>query len=322
MSELGWRERYRLETAAPPAGAEQRVWQALRAPRRSSNQRLALAFVAAAAAGVLAVLLGWPTTINGPVTGEGFAAVATGARLTRDARTLTLAAGRLVVSVWGQPVTVEAGGRRVELEAAQCAVLVAGERVEVWPVEGVVVVDGVAVEAAPRTRAAAGDVSALAALEAAEAPLVRAEARARSAVEAHAWAEAVRAYDVIAASSSLRAEVALVKRGELELRQLGAPARARATFDEAAARFPDGSLAAERALSALEAAAALADWGDVERRAQAFESAFPSSERLAEVRQARAAALWATGRADAACALAATLPTPPPFAPRCGARER
>jgi hypothetical protein len=192
----------------------------------------------------------------------------------------------------------------------------------VLPVDGVVLLEGARVRATATSRAAAGDVGPLAAIEDAEAPVARAEAVAAAAVEAGAWDEAITAYSLVAASTSLRAEVALLKRGALELRQLSAPARARATFDEAATRFPAGALALERSLSALEAAAALSDWSDVDRRAQAFEATFPSSERLDEVRRARALALYALHRVDAACLVARSLRQPVPFSPECQADER
>jgi hypothetical protein len=324
MSDVDWRRDYRQATELPPVGAKARVWRAMTTAKAPTRRWLAPAFVGAMAAGVVVVvvLALWPRAVTGPQTGEGFGLVATSATLSREGRALRLEGGRVALSVWGAPVRLEARGRRVELEAAIAVVEVAGDAVRVLPVDGVVLVEGERVQATPASRAAAGDVSALRALEPAEAPLTRAEARAAAAVEAGAWQDAASAYDEVAASTSLRAEVALLKRGELELRRLAAPARARATFDEAAVRFPDGSLSMERSLSALEAAAALSDFRDVARRAEAFEVAFPQSERLDEVRTARAMALYALREPGPACEVARTLRHPAPFSAECTLHER
>ncbi|MDX2009284.1 MAG: hypothetical protein SFW67_03790 [Myxococcaceae bacterium] len=322
MSDVDWRRDYRQATEAPPVGARARVWRAMTVAKPASRRWLMPAFAGAMAAGVLLVLALWPRAVNEARAGDGFAYVATTATLSREGRHLALGAGRLALSVWGAPVQVDVRGRRVEVEAARAVVEVAGDRVRVLPVDGSVLVDGERVTASPATRAEAGDVGALCALEPTDAPLTRAEARATVAFEAGAWSDAAAAWSEVAASSSLRAEVALVKRGELELRRLSAPEKARATFDEAAARFPAGSLAMERSLSALEAAAALADWQDVARRTQAFETAFPTSERLGEVRRARALALYALRSVAEACEVARTLSQPVPFQAECASHER
>jgi hypothetical protein len=322
MSDVDWRRDYRQATAQPPLGAKARVWAAMTTPAPAPRRWLMPAFVASLAAGVALALALWPRTSSEARAVDGFAWVATKAAFSRDGHRLVLERGRLALSVWGGPVEVTVRGRHVEVDAAVAVLEVAGEAVRVLPVHGHVIVDGQRVAATAETRAQAGDVSALTALEPADAPLTRAEARAAMAVEAGAWDEAVTAYDEVAASTSLRAEVALVKRGELELRRLLAPAKARATFDEAAARFPKGSLAMERSLSALEAAAALADWNDVSARAHAFEAAFPKSERLDEVRRARALAAYALHELGAACALARTLRQPVPFLAECTSPER
>jgi hypothetical protein len=322
MSDVDWRRDYRQATEAPPVGAKGRVWRAMTAPRPASRRWLMPAFGGAMAAGVLLVLAVWPRAVSEARAGEGFAYVATAATFSREGRHLSLEAGRLATSVWGAPVQVHVRGRRVEVEAAIAVVEVAGDQVRVLPVDGSVLVDGERVFATPATRAQAGEMGALTALEPPDAPLTRAEARAAVALEAGAWPDAAAALSEVAASTSLRAEVALVKRGELELRRLAAPAKARATFDEAAARFPAGSLAMERSLSALEAAAALADWPDVDRRARAFEASFPTSERLDEVRRARALALYGLHDVARACEAARSLGEPVPFQAECTADER
>ncbi|MCA2981848.1 MAG: hypothetical protein INH41_00830 [Myxococcaceae bacterium] len=323
MSHVPWREAYRQATERPPPGAKARVWRAMAAPPRGDGRRWwAPAFAAAMATGALLVLALWPKPVTGSALGDGYALFARGATYSVEGRQVSLRRGRLAVSVWGAPLRVDAGGQRVEVESAVAVFEMAGEQMRVLPVDGVVLVEGARVRATSVSRTAAGDVGPLLALEPAEAPLSRAEVVAAAAVEAGAWDEAVAAYALVAASTSLRAEVALLKRGELELRQLSAPARARATFDEAASRFPTGALALERSLSALEAAAALSDWSDVDRRAQAFEATFPASERLAEVRRARALALYALHQVDAACRVAQHLRQPVPFSPQCPADER
>jgi hypothetical protein len=315
-----WRSDYRRATAHPPPGAKARVFRALSAPRASSRALVPAFLVAAAAGGVVVATL-WPSTVTGPRHEEGLALIATKAKVSGEGRVLQLEAGRLAVSVWGAPLVIEAKGRRVEVEAAVAVIEVAGDQVQVTPFDGVVSLDG-AHMSAPRPATRPDDVRALESLEAADAPLVRAEARAVAAVEAGAWSSAAEAWSVVAASTSLRAEVALVKRGELELRRLAVPARARDTFDEAARRFPKGALALERSLSALEAAATLKDWADVERRGREFETSFPTSERLEEVRRARATALHGLDQLAAACALADTLSAPLPFSESCRSSER
>lgn len=310
MSQSDWRERYRAATLTPPVGAKQRVWKALGESKAAPGRRTLVFGALAAAAGALLVLA-WPAGRTTSFVGEGMAMQANGAQLVREGRTLRLSEGTLTVSAWGAPVLILARDSRVELAAAVVAVRVAGERVEVLPIEGVVVVNGEAREATERSRALAGDWSAVRSLESADAAALRAQAAGERAVEARAWEAAAAAYGVVAQSGTLRAEAALLKRGELELRHLGRTAQALASFDEGDARFPEGSLGQERALSALEASVSLATWPEVLRRAEAFERRFPSSERLDDVRRVQRAALLSLGRREEACALAARLPGPP-----------
>jgi hypothetical protein len=91
-----------------------------------------------------------------------------------------------------------------------------------------------------------------------------------------------------------------------ELRRLAQPLRALASFDEGDVRFPDGTLAMERSLSALEAAVAGQQWESAVQRADRFLTRFPSTERSAEVRRVR----------DSACTAAAAA-TPPVFVGGC-----
>jgi hypothetical protein len=256
-------------------------------------------------------VLAWPSGTTTTFAGEGLAVQAKGAQFTREGRTLRLTSGALTVSAWGAPAAIVARDKRIQLEAAVVSVSVAGERVEVQPIAGVVVIDGERREATDRSRSLAGDWSAVEALEGPEAKALRAQAQAERAVDARAWEAAVEAYGVVAKSSTLRAEAALLKRGELELRHLGRAQQALASFDEGDARFPEGVLSQERALSALEASVSLKSWPEALRRAEAFGRRFPQSERLDDVRRVQASALLALGRRDEACALAG------PGAPGC-----
>jgi hypothetical protein len=307
-----WRSEYRAATEAPHPAAKERVWRAMQSPRRA-RRPLVLALAGCAAAAVALVTL-WPRAESLEVRGDGFAFVSSRARVEQQGATLTLRSGRLVVSAWQTPVTVKANARTVLVDTAVASVEVAGEQVSVAAVEGVVLVDG--------ERAAPGDVGGddvrrLRALESAEAPVLRAEADAERATAEQRWDDASRSLSVVATSGSLKAEAALLKRGELELRQLKQPARALASFDEGDQRFPEGTLGPERALSALEAAVALSRWPQAVERADRFLSRFPASERSDEVRGVKAAALHAQGLTKDACRLAATLARPPAFAANC-----
>lgn len=313
----GWRKDYRDETEAPHPAVKERVWRSLEGgPRKRTNgARVALGLAAVAAMAVLAFVWLRPRTVSH--SADGFAYVATSARFEEQSRQLVLRSGRLEVSSWGTPVVVTAGSTRVDVESAVAVVEVAGEHVIVRAAEGTVLIDGVRQTATPQSRTEAGSLTTLEALEPSDARVLRAEAAAETASREHRWADAKVALDVVAGSSSLRAESALLKRGELELRQLRDPAAALVSFDEGDARFPAGALAMERSLSALEASVARAQWNDVEARSDRFLTRFPQSNRRAEVLTVRASALHAQGRLSDACAAAAELATPPPFATKC-----
>lgn len=305
-----WRSEYREATAAPHPAVKERVWRSMQTPKARSVRPLM--FVAAASVLLILAFIAWPKTTSISRQADGFAWVSTNARVEGDGATLTLHTGALQVSAWSTPVTVNAGGKTVSIESAIASITVAGDSVSIIANEGAVLVDGERVQAQPGT-----DAQAVRALESAEAPILRAEAAADLAATERRWDDASRALSVVAASSSLRAESALLKRGELELRQQGAAARALASFDEGDARFPSGSLSLERSLSALEATVALSRWAEVVTRADAFLSRFPDSERLDEVRGVRASALQAQGKTAEACAAAKGLATPPNFFSSC-----
>lgn len=280
MSPSDWRKTYRDATAAPSPGARARVWHSMQQPRATTRWIPVLAFAAVAAA-VLAIV--WPRTATRAEALEGFAYQATEARFERSASTFSLESGRLVVSAWQTPVVVTAAGRRIEIDAAVAVIEVAGETLRVVPLDGTVIVDG----AMQRPTEASAPVQTLTEFEPADAPLLRAEARAALATQHQRWDEAAAELSIVARSSSLRAEAALLKRGELELRFQKRPEIALATFDEGDARFPTGPLAEERALSALEAAVALKR-PDVVTRASVFLSRFPASHRASDVRAVQA----------------------------------
>lgn len=305
-----WRSEYREATAAPHPAVKERVWRSMQTPKARTSRPLLM--VAAASLALVLGVIAWPKTTSTSRQADGFAWVSTNARLEGDGASLTLHTGTLQVSAWATPVTVSAGGKTVSIDAAIASITVAGDSVSIIANEGAVLVDGERMHAKPGS-----DVSAVLALESAEAPILRAEAAADLATTERRWDDASQALSVVAASSSLRAEAALLKRGELEFRQLKAPARALASFDEGDARFPAGSLSLERALSALEATVALSRWADAVTRADAFLSRFPDSERLDEVRAVRASALQAQGKTAEACAAAKGLKSPPPFFSSC-----
>lgn len=305
-----WRSEYREATAAPHPAVKERVWRSMQAPKKRSVR--VVTFVATASLVLVAGFVAWPKTTSTSRQVDGFAWVSTNARVDGDGAALALHTGTLQVSAWSTPVTVKAAGKTVSIDAAIASITVAGDAVAVVANEGTVLVDGARLRATPGS-----DLSAVLALESAEAPILRAEAAADLAATERRWDDASTALSVVAASSSLRAESALLKRGELEFRQLKAPARALASFDEGDARFPSGSLSLERALSALEATVALSRWPDVVTRADAFLSRFPDSERLDEVRAVRASALQAQGKTAEACTAAKALKSPPPFFSSC-----
>jgi hypothetical protein len=315
-----WKDAVRRETQSPPVGARERVWRALEAkaaPGASSLRPALPPWPWAAAAVGLAVVVAvaaagkWSRGESRSWSTSGSVLIAERAHLDYAPTTnqVTLLRGRLSASVWGgPPLRVSVQGHLVEVEAAVLVVDAASDAVTISPVRGSIVVDGERVEATQATRAAAGTTASLEALEPPQAPSLRAARLAELALEAHRWEDAAQALGELASAPTLRAEAALVQKGAVELRQLGAPTRALATFDEAARRFPNGSLGQERELSALEAEVALAHFADARARAQRFLATYPGSERTREVRRALMTALWKLGAQAEACARAAESP--------------
>lgn len=284
-----WRKTYRDATEAPHPAVKERVWRGLE-PGRPARRAPRWVLAVSATAAVLA--LAWwltPRARSVAQAREGYAFVTTGAVFTEGANALSLESGRVVVSAWRAPVVVRAGSSTIAVESAVAVVEVAAERVTVRAIDGVVTMNGVR-QFASSERQREDSLDAVRALEPAEAPVLRAEAAAERASQEQRWDDARAALNVVAASGSLRAEAALLKRGELELRRQHDAARALATFDEGDTRFPNGTLAMERALSAIEASVALQQWPQTVARCDRFLSTFPDSHRAEEVRTARSAA--------------------------------
>lgn len=299
-----WRDVVLTQTERPPVGAKERVWRALHEPKLPSRGRApgfaALALVAAA---VLAFVL-WPQEVTKTWATAGSVVALRDATARFDAKknVLELTQGTVVASVWAAPpLRLMVRGRQVEVEAAELVVRVAGDTVVIAPTRGWVLVDGVTFEATDATRAQAGlEVQAIAARLPADVATRRASHRAELALEARQWETAVAALDEVGHSGALAAEAAALRKGELELRALHDPARALTTFDDVAARFPAGSLAQERELSALEAEVALRRWRDAAARARLFLANYPDSERALEVRRLLEGALLKLDDADGA----------------------
>ena len=285
-------------SAEVPAGARERVWRRLgnrpAAPAAPSWAR-GLAFAACAAAGFAVVSSLTTPAAPSVFTAETSVAVSTGS-VTRGADgVLHLARGRALVSSWGGPgVQIVAVQHEVDAEVAVFSIEVAGQAVTLDVHEGVVRIDGERVEAGrrwPAGTAVAQDLAPLTRLEPVRAKEDRAWALAEGALHQGDYPQALERFSALG-GGGLRAEAALLKKGELQLRQLKAPAAALSTFDEALTRFPAGSLTQEVALSSLEATLALEHWSEARTRANDFLTRFPQSERLLDVRYVSALAAW------------------------------
>jgi hypothetical protein len=296
-------------SAEVPAGARERVWRRLGArPATTPAAPLwskGLAFAACAAAGFAAV-----SSLTAPAAPTVFSAETSIALTTGDVTrgtdgVLHLTRGEVLVSSWGAPgVQIVALQHKVEGEVAVFAVNVAAQAVSLDVREGVVRIDGERVEAGRRWPAgtpSTRNFSAVTRLEPARATEDRAWSLAEGALREGDYPEALQRFEALG-GGGLRAEAALLKKGELQLRQLATPAKALATFDEALRRFPAGSLTQEIALSSLEATLALEKWTDARTRANDFLTRFPDSERLLDVRYVSALAAWQLNDKSATCA--------------------
>lgn len=307
MSTPDWRREYREATAMPPPGAKDRVWRKLDLGAKGTSRWLVPSVALAAAAAVAVVL--WPRAEPGESKTwrtDGSVVSVEDARVAYEpaSNTVTLERGTLTASVWSGPALhVRALARHIEVDSAVVAVSVAGDSVTVTPLTGSVLVDGERVESTSATRERAAPQAAhIEALEPKEAKALRAATIAERALESRRFEDAARAFDEVAKSGSLGAEAALLRKGEVELRNLDAPGRALATFEQGDAHFPGGSLAHERALSALEALSSLRRWADVEARSARFLTGFPDSERANDVKMLHATALFELDRRAEACA--------------------
>lgn len=306
-----WRDLVREETANAPQGARERVWQAMEDAKAVKRSPLIFAVPVALGAAALAAFMLWPSGLETKTwqTADSVVSVRDGQTSWNAATNeLTLTRGEVVASVWGaQPLHIVAHGKSIEVEAATLSVRMAGDSVVIAPTRGFVRVDGERVDATEATRAVAGPL-ALDAFEPADVVARQAARRAELALEGQRWEEAASALAEVGHSGTLSAEAALVRKGELELRQLKNPTRALATFAELTARFPSGSLEQERELSSLEAEVELVQWAKVQHRAQAFLAKFPTSERRDDVRRVLAASALQQGDRVLGCAQVLELP--------------
>lgn len=296
-------------SAEVPEGARARVWRRLQskpAPAGIPAWAKGLAFAACTAAGFLAV-----SALTAPAkpiafTLDGAVASVTGDAVRGDDGVIAVSKGHAVVSAWASPgVTLRAQEHRIEAEVALFSVDVAPAAVTVDVREGEVRVDGEKVMAGKRwpsgTAAAAADFTPVAKLEPARAQEDRAWSLAEQSARTGDYPQAVKRFDALG-GGRLRAEAALLRKGELQLRELSSPADALKTFDHALQRFPHGSLTQELALSSLEATLALGQWTDARTRATDFLARFPQSERLQDVRYVSALAAWQLNDKSTTCA--------------------
>lgn len=296
-------------SAEVPPGARERVWRRLANVRATAPATplwaRGLAFAACATAGFALVVFFTTPAAPTVFTAATSVAVATG-NVTRGADgVLHLDKGQVLVSSWGAPpVQILAVQHKVEADVAVFSVDVAAQVVTLDVREGEVRIDGERVEAGrhwPAGPAVARDYSPVTRLEPARAPEDRAWTRAEGTLRGGDYPQALKQFAALG-GGGLRAEAALLKKGELQLRQLGSPAAALSTFDEANRRFPAGSLTQEIALSSLEATLALEQWTDARTRAKDFLSRFPQSERLLDVRYVSALAAWKLNDKSTTCA--------------------
>jgi hypothetical protein len=293
-------------TAVVPPGARQRVWRRLGEPAARSQPMWlkSLVFAACAAAGFVLVWSFWVPSAPSTFKGDSSVVLAHGQVGRAADGAIHVARGQVLVSSWGAPgIKLLADGTQVETQAALFAVDVAAQSITVDVAEGEVRINGERVVAGarwPSGQAVSHDFASVTALEPSTAKEDRSWALAESAIDSGRYAEALHRFDALG-GGGLRAEAALLKKGDLQLRQLGTPLDALLTFDEAHNRFPSGSLGQEVALSSLEALLALENWNDARTRAKDFLTRFPDSERQLEVRYVSALAAWRLDDKPAAC---------------------
>jgi hypothetical protein len=305
---------FKEATASPPRGSRERVWRALDAPPAPRRSLMLIpVFAAAVLVGVsVTALVLRPSSTDQRWNDSNAVVVWRAAHASLDVqnRQVTVKSGEVALSSWGgPPLELRAAGHTVRVESGVAVVLVAGASVTVSPIDGAVWFDGTSMHANAASRTAAGELGReVLELESAVARPRRMLARADESVAEKNFDAAVATLSAVAELGTLDAEVALYKKGELQLRQLGRPEAALDTFDDGEARFVDGALTQERRLSALEACVKLSRWSAVVSRADAFLARHSDSERVDEVRLLHAGALAQLGDLKGACAEVAGLP--------------
>ena len=305
---------FRDATGSPPPGSRERVWRALSTPAAPRPAFLvpAFAFAAVFALTVTVVVLRSSRTSELRWNDPNTAVMWSSAQASLDVsnRRVTVKSGEVAVSAWGgAPLILTAAGHTVRVEAGVAVVRVAGDSVRVSPIDGAIWLDGTSMRASAESRTAAGGLG-LKVLELDSAVMQprRMLSRADDFVAAHDFEAAVATLSAVTELGTLDAEVALYKKGELQLRQLGRAEDALASFDDGESRFANGALTQERQLSALEACVKLSRWSAVVARADAFLAQHAESERVDEVRLLHASALAQLGELKGACAEVARLP--------------
>ena len=305
---------FREATASPSPGSRERVWRALNTPASPRPAFLvpAFAFAALFALTVTVVVLRSSKTSALRWNDPNAAVLWSSAQASLDvpSRHVTVKSGEVAVSAWGgPPLVLTAAGHTVRVEAGVAVVRVAGDSVKVSPIDGAIWFDGTSMRANDESRLAAGELG-LRVLELDSAVMQprRMLARADDFVAARDFEAAVSTLSAVTELGTLDAEVALYKKGELQLRQLGRAEAALASFDDGEARFAHGALTQERQLSALEACVKLSRWSAVVARAEAFLTQHAQSERVDEVHLLHASALAQLGELPEACAEVARLP--------------
>lgn len=304
---------FREATQSAPLGARARVWASISTPRRSSRSAFAVVSVAAVAVAVAVGVVAWLNRPADPFEwSDEYSVVAwqkADASFDVQARKLQLTHGEVAISAWAEPLSVVALGHEVRVERGLALVRVAADTVEVEPLDGVVWFDSRAMEANRQRGDSASSLGEV--VRALERPAARSSrllTRAEQAISQGDFEVATASFDQVVALGSLEAEIALYRKGEVELHELNRPQAALRTFVEGEQRFARGALAQERQLSAIESCVRLELWDELVARTATFVEQFPRSERLEEVQGVRAMALHTLGRDAEACAASAQLP--------------
>lgn len=297
----------RQASAPVPVGARERVWRRLQSPTAATATPAwikGLAFVACTAAG-FAVVSSFSARPAVPAPVVAASSSVEGAAVRGADGVYALSVGQTRVAA-RTPVVLQANNHRIESELAVFTVDVAAAEVSIDVREGNVRVDGETVLSGKRWTSR----------QAEEQEWKLAEQSARTGD----YPQAVKRFDAL--SGGLRAEAALLRKGELQLRELSSPADALKTFDSGLKRFPKGSLTQELALSSIEATLALGQWSDARARSADFLARFPQSERLHDVRYVSALAAWQLNDQSTTCREIRSLQTAAFFGERRATLEK